>query len=435
MHATLLETQSRLKNLIIQIQSVVPSDEPLGIAHGVWNLPGLTRSELIEEAQSLIDLIDERGSDGLQGSDARLKDYGRRLDFIQIHTIPQIWGSNGGPAASAYILTLRGLRKALEPVLSRDENEDNAGKMRRLLIRLRALEARLKDAEPRSEILLTMVERIEKAYQAADQLPTDMEALSEARGRIDDLLNEATKDQVHLFGIRERADLEDVALKNIGIEAAAVLQRCEHAYSSSTSVGLAAAFSERSDALSKSMWIWVSGLMTALVAGSYLGSTQLHSLSELFKAPGAAASVIVLNLILSLLSVAAPVWFSWLATKQIGQRFRLSEDYAFKASVSRAYEGYRQEAHRIDKNLEARLLESALARLDEQPLRLVESDSHGSPWHELFSSDISSNVIKRALRIVPGFADQVKNAANIAINATTITSPKLVTTARADDPS
>ncbi|MFX8523854.1 hypothetical protein ABTM10_20480, partial [Acinetobacter baumannii] len=73
--------------------------------------------------------------------------------------------------------------------------------------------------------------------------------------------------------------------------------------------------------------------------------------------------------------------------KQIGQRFRLAEDYAFKASISRAYEGFRREAARFDKDMEARLLASALTRLDELPLRLVEPTSHGSPWHELATSD------------------------------------------------
>lgn len=120
-------------------------------------------------------------------------------------------------------------------------------------------------------------------------------------------------------------------------------------------------------------------------------------------------------MLLSLLSVGAPVWFSWLATKQIGQRFRLAEDYAFKASISRAYEGFRREAARFDKDMEAKLLTSALTRLDELPLRLVETDSHGSPWHELASSDI----VKQAFKAVPGFAEQVKDLAGKAIVAMT----------------
>jgi hypothetical protein len=118
------------------------------------------------------------------------------------------------------------------------------------------------------------------------------------------------------------------------------------------------------------------------------------------------------------LSVGAPVWFAWLSTKQIGQRFRLSEDYAFKASISRAYEGFRREAARFDKDMEAKLLTSALTRLDELPLRLVEADSHGSPWHEL----ASSNAVKQAMRLVPGFSEQIKDLASRAL--ATATAPR-----------
>jgi len=430
MHPTLTALQSKLQALIAQIQSAVPSDEPLGIAHSAWNLPGLTRTDLIEEAQSLITLIDERGSEEVEENDARLADYVRRLEHLRAQTVGQLWGGHGGQAASAYMLTLNGLRKALAILPTQDGHAETAIKLRKVASQVRAMEARLTGLEPRTATVGTMLERIEQAYNAADQLPTDLKSLAEARQKIDELLRDATKDQGRLHGIREDADKQDSHLKTISNEAGAVLKRCEQAYSASTSVGLAAAFSERSDTLSKSMWTWVLGLVLALAAGSIFGSRQLHSLSELFKSPNVDASVIALNLLLSLLSVAAPVWFGWLATKQIGQRFRLAEDYAFKASISRAYEGYRQEAHRIDVDLEARLLESALARLDEQPLRLVESDSHGSPWHELLSSD----AVKQAMRVVPGFAEQVKETASKAISAMAPAKPKAVAV-RTEDPS
>lgn len=413
MHATLTTIQSHLRKLISQIQGVVPNDEPLGVAHNSWNLPGLTRAEFIEAAQSLIDLIDDRGTDGIESAvDVRLQDYGRRLEFLRANTVGQFWGGNGGQAASAYMLTLDGLRKALEPALTRDGHAEAVTTLRSLTTKLRGMEARLTALEPRTASLASMVERIEQAYNAADQLPADLELLSEARESVKELLRLATVDQGELNRILVGAKQQDSNLKGIAGEAASVLEKCERAYSASTSVGLAAAFSERSKSLAWSMWVWVGGLVVALGLGSYFGTAQLRALTDALKTPGAESGVIALNLFLSLLSVAAPVWFAWLATKQIGQRFRLAEDYAFKASISRAYEGYRQEAHRIDEDLEVRLLESALTRLDELPLRLVETDSHGSPWHELASSDL----VKDAIRAVPGFVGQVKELAAKAVN-------------------
>ena len=191
------------------------------------------------------------------------------------------------------------------------------------------------------------------------------------------------------------------------------MARCSAAYAASTSHGLAAAFSERSSALGKSMWVWVFGLIIALGLGSWIGSTQLRGFSEAIKQPDSNSTVVVINLVLALLSVGASVWFAWLATKQIGQRFRLAEDYAFKASVSRAYEGYRREAANIDEEFVSRLFSSALSRLDEQPLRLVETTTHGSPWHELASSEL----VRKAAASVPEFASSVTQLAKEGLAA------------------
>ncbi|HEX5806624.1 MAG TPA: hypothetical protein VFY31_09860 [Macromonas sp.] len=417
MHQTLETLQNQLIKVVAQVEAKIPVGKAFGNTHNNWSFPGLTSEDLADEAQSLVDFIDEHDEDDLGEAESVLQDYVRRIKFLHDQTVPNIWG-NPIPGVSSYFLTLQGLRKVLTKALVRNDYADTVVKLRKLTNQVRSLETRLKDVEPRTTSLVTMVSRIENAHDAADQLPTDLASLAEAREELRGLLRDATKDHGRIEELRGKADGFDESLRQSTEDAKSVLERCETAYSAATSVGLAAAFNERSDTLSKSMWLWVSGLVVALVAGSYFGSTQLHSLSELFKQPDLTTSVVILNLMLSLLSVGAPVWFGWLATKQIGQRFRLAEDYAFKASISRAYEGFRREAARFDKDMEARLLSSALMRLDELPLRLVETDSHGSPWHELASSDL----VKDAIRSVPGFAGQVKELAAKAIN--TIASSK-----------
>lgn len=410
MHETLEDIKAKLDEVIAQVKTSIPNNDPFGNAHSNWSFPGLTRAELIEEAEAIVDLIELQGGDNLGEHETRLQDYVRRLQHLRQQTVPQLW-NQAGQAVPAYMLTLQGLRKALAPVLARDDRAEATSKLKRLTQQLRGMESRLNDLEPRTAKLSTMIERIEQAYNAADQLPTDLETLAEARQKIADLVTEAAQNSSEVTRIRESAGKLDTQLKGIAEDAKAVLERCETAYSAATSLGLAAAFSERSNTLSRSMWIWVAGLIAALAAGSYFGSAQLHSLAELFKNPNVSTSVVLLNLLLSVLSVGAPVWFAWLSTKQIGQRFRLAEDYAFKASISRAYEGFRREAARFDKDMEAKLLTSALTRLDELPLRLVETHSHGSPWHEL----ASSNVVNQAMRAVPGFSEQIKELASKAL--------------------
>lgn len=418
MHSAISAVRGQLKEVLTQLRATIPSDEPFGNAHNNWTFPGLTRAELVEEAESLVTVTEEMSD--VQIDDERaaaLNDYVRRLNHLASQTVPNIWG-NSAQGVSAYMLTMGGLRRALDRAMPVDTKTATAAasSLRRLLAQVRSMEARLKELDPRTASLADLITRIEDAHAAADQLPTDLDSLSEARSKLEILLSDATKDYGHIEGLKSDANILHELLVEREEEASAVLGRCQTAYSAATSVGLAAAFTERSSALSKSMWFWVAGLVVALVAGSHFGSAQLMILAEVLNRSDASTFVVAFNIVISLLSVGAPVWFGWLATKQIGQRFRLAEDYAFKASISRAYEGFRREAARIDKDMEARLLSSALARLDELPLRLVEPVAHGSPWQELAASDS----VKQAMRAIPDFVTQIKD---LAIKATVGTDP------------
>lgn len=413
MHQSLVSIQQNLETLIERVRQAVPNNEPFGNAHGNWSFPGLTRDELIESVQLIVDTLHEQGMDEVGDSEQRLSDYIRRIQHLRDHTVPQLWG-NAGQAVPVFLITLEGLRRALFPVLSPEKSATDIGsKIRILTNKLRSMESKLKDLGPRAESLSVMIERIEQAYSAADQLPTDLESLSEGREKLINTLSEAKKIEDYLCSIKVNVDKMTDEIDANSETAKDVLKKCETAYSAATSVGLSAAFSERSKALSSSIMFWVVGLILALGIGSYLGSGQLHILSGLLKDTDVSISLVVINLMLSFLSISAPVWFAWLATKQIGQRFKLAEDYAFKASISRAYEGFRREAARIDTDMEARLLASALARFDELPLRLIDGANHNSPWHELLSSE----TIKQTVKAVPDIASQVKDFAGKTVDS------------------
>ena len=105
MHETLITIQDHLKKVITQLQSSIPSEEPFGNAHGNWSFPGITKAELIEDAQSIIDMIEDRGAEELGDAEPRIKDYTRRLTYLQTSTIPNLW-NNAGPGVSAYMFGL-----------------------------------------------------------------------------------------------------------------------------------------------------------------------------------------------------------------------------------------------------------------------------------------------------------------------------------------
>ena len=407
MNPTLQLVDDELTQLTAALKAI-GSNEPFSVAHGSWNIPGITRDELAQPIARLQSLIADRGKNLLDSHEALIADYPRRLAFLRANTVPQLWSSNAVHAIPAFLITLDALSSALENGLPEDQDlattlSQQRANAKTAATRLRALEAQIASLNPRAESINEMVERIEKANAAADQLPVDLELLREAQKAISIILSTVQADQTTIGTLATNANMDKATLTARVEEAEKIVERCSAAYAASTSHGLAAAFTERSLSLAKSMWVWVVGLVVALGLGSWIGSTQLSTFSDLVKQPGSNPAVAAIDLVLALLSVGATVWFSWVATKQVGQRFRLAEDYAFKASVSRAYEGYRREAANIDEKFVARLFSSALSRLDEQPLRLVETTTHGSPWHELASSDL----LRRASESVPNFADSV----------------------------
>lgn len=417
MHPTIKLVDDELAQLVVALQAI-PSNEPFSVAHGVWNIPGTTRDELLQSVEQLAFLIADRGTDELAQPEALIADYPRRLAFLRIHTVPQLWGGSAAQAVPAFVITIQALFNALEKALPESQSLAAAvaherANVKTAATRMRALEAQIAELEPRAKRFNEMVDRIERANTAADQLPVDLETLRDAQKTIQTVLTSVKEDQTKIGGLAGEANFDKATLTSRVKEAEDIVARCSAAYAASTSHGLAAAFTERSSALAFSMWVWVAGLISALGLGSWIGSSQLRNFSELIKQPGSDPTIAVINLVLTLLSVGATVWFSWVATKQVGQRFRLAEDYAFKASVSRAYEGYRREAANIDDAFVARLFSSALSRLDEQPLRLVETTTHGSPWHELASSEL----MRKATEAVPGFADSVLRLAKEGLAA------------------
>ncbi len=401
----------KLDTLSSALKIAISTAAPLNVSSGNWSFPGITRAELAERVADLRELVADAHNPSAE-SEKYIIGIVERLTFLIDHTVPQL-ASNAGAAVPALLITLDAVEKGLSPLLQDTKALalKNSQAVKKTTIQVRSIETRLRELTPRTKSLEDMVSRIEKAYDAADQLPTDLETLAEAQGNVSELLNFAKTDKGTIEELLEAISDHEKDLRAKSKEADEVLEKCVSAYSSATSLGLAAAFSERSKALDWSMWGWVVGLIIALIVGGLAGSIQLRNLAfELTKADANSLGIGV-NLVLSILSVGGPVWFAWLSTKQIGQRFRLSEDYAFKASISRAYEGYRREAARFDDGLERQLLSSALARLDEQPLRLVETNSFGSPWHELLASDL----VKDAVKTVPGFAEKVTALASSAL--------------------
>lgn len=360
--------------------------------------PALTRQDLAEMADILAEKIREYDKDDVPDVvEKSVANAASQIRLLMSDTIPHFYSGNGSQAVPAYLTTLVWLEMALDPVLSWQAATDPSMMPPKVARRVRAMQARLDEIAPETDSLKAKIELINEAAEAADSLPTDMEELRKARGQIESLSIESATTQGK---IKQRWDEIEKLLGTMSeksVEADKLVKQTEEAYRVATSIGLAGAFDQRSKSLSWSMRWWVAGLMVALGGGTVIGANRVQVLTGALSSGSPNWGVIWLHIILSVVSVGAPLWFAWLATKQIGQRFRLAEDYGYKASVAKAYEGYRREAARIDEDFENRLFDSALTRLEEAPLRLVGDESYGSPWHEL----VSSEAFKAALNKVP----------------------------------
>ncbi|MDD9341766.1 MAG: hypothetical protein PV362_19395 [Providencia heimbachae] len=177
------------------------------------------------------------------------------------------------------------------------------------------------------------------------------------------------------------------------------INKCENAYRTTTSSGLAKAFEDKAIKLNHSIRWWVGFLALSLLVAAGIGFWRLTSLENTLSKDNVSSFVIVVQILLSSLSLGLPLWFAWLATKQIGQRFKLAEDYEYKSAVSKAYEGYRREAVILNEKYEdqfpSRLFDNALTRLEEPPVRFVDDTIYSSPIMEVIHGDKFRDFFKK----------------------------------------
>ena len=402
------------------IKGAWPHDNTL-LEHYGWHHPVLSKHDLAKIPEKLAQDIRAASIEELEPDQSALaQEAVRRLSLLQ-GTVQYLFNGNGVQALPPYFATLDSIRRQFDSLLGwrSVKSEEMPAAIAR---RLRSVDAQISRLAPRAASIQSQMDAIERAHETALALPEDMESLSEARREIASASDKVTELTAKIVEKEEVASGRLSNIKEKEEEANRIIALCEEAYRASTTRGLASAFDQRAEKLNDTMHGWVLGLVLALVTGVTIGYFRITALNDLLAQPTDRWPALLVHLAVSTLSLGAPVWFAWIATKQIGQRFRLAEDYAFKAAVARAYEGYRTEAARIDEGLENRLFSSALDRLDEAPLRLIESTAHGSPFHEFLSSD----AFKKALASQPDLGTKLIESlrASLGVGAATARAPE-----------
>lgn len=373
--------------------------------HKGWHHPALTRNEIANIPRKLatelelanITDINQLNEDQIDAAPSRIKS-------LQKHnTMQYALNGNAHQSLAALVVTLDWIRDIFEPLLDFGSPEDPRlpAKIRQ---KISKISNRVDNLDIDSKDLKKAISEIESAHKTAEELPTDIAELNKARKAVEKALS-------RIEILAEEAEKKSDLINEQSKVASKLLKDSEDNYSISVTKGLSSSFHSRAVRLTFSMWIWVVGLLIALYFGLQTGAERLQLLSSLIAGSNPDLSLILVQSALSIVNLGAPIWFAWLSTKQISQNFKLAEDYNFKASVAKAYEGYRKEAARIDPVMEAKLLHSALNRLDEAPLRYVDEDYHSSPFQEL----IASPEFKKVIETVPEFKNRFLDIINKAL--------------------
>lgn len=364
-----------------------PNDTRVTEITGIWHVAPLTRKQLAEVPQRLVTYI--RTSDILEIDSinaSQIISLTETVASLKPQIIPHLFGGNTHLCVPAYMDTFNYITEALHPIIGWQKIDPRTTLPHALARRLNLLKAQIDSIVPDSGALQDRLNLIKDANEAAENFPV--------------VFSEIEKAQLQLNQIKETAEITEKSLSqnvlssqsaadeilSLKQKAEALVSKTGEAHRAATSTGLAAAFSDRAKKLNRSAQLWVAALVISLLLILSLGAYNVYLIQIMTEMDKFKSEFIWLRLIAPMLVVGAPVWFAWVATKQINQKYKSAEDYAYKASISRSYEGYRSEAERLKKpELEERLLSVTIDRFEESPLRLLDQKNHGSPLHELLS--------------------------------------------------
>lgn len=416
-----------LANISAWIAANVGIDVPFNQVWG-WNQPSLTKVDLIKRIGETVARLEAAGSDDLTPAQRFEADQTpARLNYFISNVLINLPSGNAIHVVPALYDELERLDRAFPspavqvPYPDWEQMAASGYLPRRVATRLRGFETRMDRLAPEIDDLEEKMAIIRDAYQSAEQLPETQASLASAlketatfRTQAQSLASDAASHE------REAGTAVD-EIKKLAVAGNEKYAELEDAYRAAATKGLASSFQVKAKSLESSVRLWVGALAADLIAGAIIGYFRFEELQKVLASPQPTA-VIWGNLVFSVISIAAPVWLGWVATKQINQRFKLAEDYGFKASVASAYEAWKSEAKKQDKEFEQRLFGAALSRLEEAPLRFVETENYGSPWHELTSSPAFASALNKVPELKETVAKIIAGAGGAAAGAAAILS-------------
>lgn len=388
--------------LTVSLESLAKSLEEHGfqaqfIDQWGWQGAPFTATDLAAMSRQIaqdIEVIDWTKAPVLASS--RFADLATRVDKARTSILPSL---NGGyMSLDAIMNTLVGVELLVRGFISDDVVQATLKPASALGRRVKLANEQLDSALAKIDGLEKTTERIIRAAEAAEKLDITTSELDQAIKFVSATKEAVLKSQLTAEAAVSEANTSSATLRMHEKSADSIMKKINLAYGAATTFGLAKSFDDKAKELNNSMGVWVVVLIGALFLGVLVGQDRFPQLMKALEGKPDWGTV-VMYMTISTLSLGPGVWLAWIATKQIGQRFRLAEDYGYKASLAKAYEGYRNEAESLDPIFTAQLFAIALGRLEELPLRTIAKDVAGSPLNDL----LQSREFKEQMEQLPGF--------------------------------
>jgi hypothetical protein len=386
MHPEISATKTTLENLGNVIRDSFGDDRTLLEIWG-WNCLPLNRHDLHDLVKQAADRLTNIAEPNVDSElVTKLGQIRVRSEQFQTQTLQYLYNGNASGAGPVLISFIEWIDKTLDPYVDETlewTSLDAKNAVPPAMIkRLKSLEGKLLSAERRTSNVNDKVAGIEAAHAAAQAVRTEIDQAIQVKQSLiaDSGTVSAFRSTTEAYA-NESAELI-TRLRQADADSREIIDKFEKAYSAATTVGLGQSFATKAVWSNLVLAAWVIGLLIALGIAWHFGSAKVTSLQTLLAQGKINSANVWIHVFVTAFSVAAPVWFAWLCTKQIGHRFRLAEDYSYKATVAKAYEGYRREAASIDPQFQQTLFEIMLKRIDETPSRFIDSKVDGSPVHE-----------------------------------------------------
>lgn len=176
------------------------------------------------------------------------------------------------------------------------------------------------------------------------------------------------------------------------IAADARLQEIRRTLENSITASLGGAFQLKADNAKKLDLAWLFVLMIGIAGIICFGLLRYPAMIALIQ-ERAEVEYLIFQFLLSIASLAGPIWLSWVATKRLARTFAISEDYAYKAAIAQAYQGYRDSVKDADPLMQQRLFASVVTQLDANPVRFLSDRHAATPIQDLLQQQWMEQII------------------------------------------